>query len=188
MTTGQVAHLQFNSLQAFWPGLQAQTGALVEAAATQRAFFGLWQRFHALPERYLLATASLHPTERYYPLRPELAESAYFLFQATRHPQYLDMGRDIFLALENRSRVAGGYASLRDVDNGNLDDHMASFFTAETIKYLYLLFDEDNFVHRRQYVLSTEGHLMPLSAALHAAFSQWVRFPGSACRGGVRGG
>ncbi|RWW37575.1 hypothetical protein BHE74_00057294 [Ensete ventricosum] len=26
----------------------------------------------------------LHPTEKYYPLRPELAESTFYLYQATR--------------------------------------------------------------------------------------------------------
>lgn len=26
----------------------------------------------------------LHPTEKYYPLRPELAESTFYLYQATK--------------------------------------------------------------------------------------------------------
>tara|TARA_B110001469_G_C9508946_1_gene253781 strand:+ start:642 stop:767 length:126 start_codon:yes stop_codon:yes gene_type:complete len=39
---------------------------------------------------------------------------------------------------------------------------MTSFFLAETLKYLYLLFDESNFlnVHASSYVLTTEGHLL----------------------------
>lgn len=34
--------------------------------------------------RYLLEHATLHPTEKYYPLRPEFAESTYYLYQATK--------------------------------------------------------------------------------------------------------
>ena len=36
---------------------------------------------------------------------------------------------------------------------------MPSFFLSETLKYLYLLFDDDNFVHDRSYIFSTEAHL-----------------------------
>lgn len=41
-------------------------------------------------------------------------------------------------------------------------------------RYLYLLFDEDNFVHKRNYLFSTEGHLFPLSYSLHEQFGQQV--------------
>lgn len=40
---------------------------------------------------------------------------------------------------------------------------MESFFLAETLKYLYLLFDEDNFVNTNPYTFNTEGHIIPLS-------------------------
>src|SRR5690242_17426067 len=39
---------------------------------------------------------------------------------------------------------------------------MESFFLAETLKYLYLLFDEDNFVNKNPYTFNTEGHIIPL--------------------------
>lgn len=38
-----------------------------------------------------------------------------------------------------------------------LYDHMDSYFLAETLKYLYLLFDSDNFVRQKPYIFSTEG-------------------------------
>jgi hypothetical protein len=50
-----------------------------------------------------------------YPLRPELAESTYYLYQATRDPYYLDVGRTIVDALQNYSKVECGYASVQDV-------------------------------------------------------------------------
>ncbi len=41
---------------------------------------------------------------------------------------------------------------------------MESFFLSETLKYLYLLFDTDNFVHRGNYVFNTEAHIFPVRA------------------------
>lgn len=75
-------------LQAFWPGLQVLVGDVEFAAQSHQRFFALWQQFGLLPERFLLSEQTIHPTERYYPLRPELAESTYALFQATRDPWY----------------------------------------------------------------------------------------------------
>ena len=34
---------------------------------------------------------------------------------------------------------------------------------SETLLYLYLVFDEDNVLHHRPYVFSTEGHPFPVS-------------------------
>lgn len=37
-----------------------------------------------------------------------------------------------------------------------LGDRMESFFLAETLKYLYLLVDDNNFIHKGEYIFSTE--------------------------------
>lgn len=39
---------------------------------------------------------------------------------------------------------------------------MESFFLAETLKYLYLLFDEYNFINSGNFIFNTEGHPIPL--------------------------
>ena len=36
---------------------------------------------------------------------------------------------------------------MQDVRDHTLEDRMESFFLSETTKYLYLLFDTDNFIH-----------------------------------------
>lgn len=48
----------------------------------------------------------------------------------------VQMGRDIFWALENVTRVEKGYASVHNVQSGQLEDHMSSFFLAETCKFV----------------------------------------------------
>lgn len=45
---------------------------------------------------------------------------------------------------------------------------MESFFLSETLKYLFLLFDEDNPLHApgAEFVFTTQGHIVPLTASL----------------------
>jgi len=80
-------------------------------------------------------------------------------------------------ALEERTRTTCGYASLKNVSPLTTGDkassrgsfhsydellnEMPSFFLSETLKYLYLLFDEDNILHvdtERDWVMTTEAH------------------------------
>lgn len=59
-------------------------------------------------------------------------------------------------------RVACGFASLQDVETGRLEDRMDSFFLTETLKYLYLLFDTNNFINTGNYIFTTEAHIFPM--------------------------
>ncbi|XP_078274904.1 ER degradation-enhancing alpha-mannosidase-like protein 2 isoform X2 [Rhinoraja longicauda] len=77
----------------------------------------------------------------------ELIESAMYLYRATGDPTLLELGRDVVEAIEKISRVDCGFATVRDLRDHKLDNRMESFFLAETVKYLYLLFDPDNFLH-----------------------------------------
>jgi len=55
-------------------------------------------------------------------------------------------------AAQKFCRTECGYAGVRDVEDCSLDEQMPSFFLSETLKYLYLLFDE---VGRFSFVLGT---------------------------------
>ncbi|OMO77520.1 Glycoside hydrolase, family 47 [Corchorus capsularis] len=166
MRTGKPTYWQLTSLQAFWPGLQVLVGDIGAANSTHREFFYVWQKFGVLPERYLLDHQMLHPTEKYYPLRPELAESTFYLYQATKDPWYIQVGESIVNSLNSYTKVEGGFASVRDVTTMQLEDHQHSFFLAETCKYLYLLFD-DSFLVDRNYIFTTEGHPLPVFSSWH---------------------
>ncbi|CAA0826757.1 Probable alpha-mannosidase I MNS5 [Striga hermonthica] len=166
MRTGRATYWQLTSLQAFWPGLQVLAGDVPAANSSHREFFHVWQKFGVLPERYLLDHQMLHPTEKYYPLRPEFAESTFYLYQATKDPWYLEVGKTIMNSLNLYTRVEGGFASIRDVTTMELEDHQHSFFLAETCKYLYLLFN-DSFLVDKNYVFTTEGHPLPILSSWH---------------------
>ncbi len=97
----------------------------------------------------------------HYLLRPETVESFFVLYHLTGDPVYREWGWEVFQAIERYCRTEGGYGSLRDVRHTTQvpDDKMESFFLAETLKYLYLLFDPDtpiDLLHR--HVFNTEAH------------------------------
>ncbi|ESR33330.1 hypothetical protein CICLE_v10004553mg [Citrus x clementina] len=167
MDSAAIVWLLFNSLQAFWPGLQVLAGDIDPAVRTHAAFFSVWKRYGFTPEGFNLATLTIQQGQKSYPLRPELIESTYLLYKATRDPRYLDAGRDMVASLQYGTRCPCGYCHISDVEFHKKEDHMESFFLAETVKYLWLLFDlavgPDNLVENGpyKYIFSTEGHLLP---------------------------
>lgn len=61
-----------------------------------------------------------------------------------------DTRRQLFLeSIERHTRTKCGYATVADVNTMALVDTMPSFFLSETCKYLYLLFDDGNFINHR---------------------------------------
>ena len=69
-------------------------------------------------------------------------ESAYHLYTATGDNYYLDFAKDALFMLQNKTRTRCGYAAIADVRTGRLDDRMDSYFLAETLMYMFLIFDE----------------------------------------------
>jgi len=96
-----------------------------------------------------------------YLLRPETVESLFILNFLTGDPVYREWGWEIFQAIERFCRTDEAYGQLSDVGNinGIPEDKMESFFLAETLKYLYLLFDPDTKVDiLNTHVFNTEAH------------------------------
>ncbi|WVZ68651.1 hypothetical protein U9M48_017566 [Paspalum notatum var. saurae] len=188
MHSGATVWPLFNSLQAFWPGLQVLAGDVDPAIRTHAAFFSVWKKYGFTPEGFNLATSTVQNGQRSYPLRPELIESTYWLFKATRDHRYLDVGRDILASLQYGARCPCGYCHISDVETHKQDDHMESFFLAETVKYLWLLFDlaagPDNIVENGpyRYIFSTEGHFLPITPEI-ALVDEHCSYFGAFCNG-----
>uniref|UniRef100_A0A8C3PJ26 alpha-1,2-Mannosidase n=1 Tax=Calidris pygmaea TaxID=425635 RepID=A0A8C3PJ26_9CHAR len=160
MFTGQLMNTWIDSLQAFFPGLQVLIGDVEDAICLHAFYYAIWKRYGALPERYNWQLQA--PDVPFYPLRPELVESTYLLYQATKNPFYLHVGMDILQSLEKYTKAKCGYATLHHVVEKTKEDRMESFFLSETCKYLYLLFDEENPLHKsgNKYMFTTEGHIV----------------------------
>jgi ER degradation enhancer, mannosidase alpha-like 1 len=142
--TGQLMTNWIDSLAAFFPGVQVLAGDVNSAVRPHLLYDTLWQKYGALPERWNFQTKDA--ILEHYPLRPELIESTYMLYQATKNDYYLHVGERILNDIE-KNRVKCGYVGFRNVKSKETDDRMESFFLSETLKYLFLLFDESHQVN-----------------------------------------
>ncbi|KAL2211239.1 1,2-a-D-mannosidase [Sarocladium strictum] len=109
-----------------------------------------------------------------YILRPETIESLYYAYRATGDRKWQTWAWEAFEALEAGTRVAGGYSGLHTTMKSEEEvgdatkyrvDKMESFWLAETLKYLYMIFSNDDEYQVKQggrWVLNTEAH--PLRA------------------------
>ena len=93
-----------------------------------------------------------------YQLRPEIIESAYYLRHATHDERYLMMGQTFFDAIIAHCRTEAGYTTLKSVVTMEKGDLMPSYFLAETLKYLYLLFAPESALDLDKVVFNTEAH------------------------------
>jgi len=120
------------------------------------------------PEAFRFSESSeakaLKQSEKYYILRPETFESYFIMWRLTKDQKYRDWGWEAVQALENSCKVDGGYSGVRDVYQvgGTKDDVQQTFFLAETLKYLYLLFSDDSLISLDQWVFNTEAHPLPI--------------------------
>ena len=93
-----------------------------------------------------------------YQLNPEIIESAYYLYQYTRDPRYIEMGKTFLGSLKKYCRMDEGYSGLKNVATKQRSDLMESYFLAETLKYLYLLFAPPETLQFDKVVFTTEAH------------------------------
>lgn len=73
-------------------------------------------------------------------------------------------GDFFFQNIEKFCRVGAGYCGIRDVSQVPVshDDVQQSFFLAETLKYLYLIFSDDTLIPLDHWVFNTEAHPLPV--------------------------
>ena len=156
METGRRTATEFGALHAFLPAVLALSGDLDRARRLEESCYKMWTLSGVEPE--LLDYRTMKIREAGYPLRPEIVESAYTLHRLTHDPRYLEMGRTFFESLVAFCRVPRGYTTLKSVVTKEKGDLMPSYFLAETLKYLYLLFAPDETLDLGKVVLNTEAH------------------------------
>ncbi|KAG5351033.1 hypothetical protein C0989_008228 [Termitomyces sp. Mn162] len=99
------------------------------------------------------------PYDARYMLRPETVESLFLAYRLTGDQLYRDHGWKIFQSIEKHCKiVTGGYATVVNVDENPVrhEDKMETFLMSETLKYLYLLFDDSDTLPLDKYVFNTE--------------------------------
>lgn len=156
MNTGKRTETYYGALDAFFPAVLTLSGDVKRAAALEDSSYLMWNYAGIEPEVFDYAKMMI--VSLGYPLRPEIIESAYYLYHATGDAKYLAMGQTFFNSLMKYCRTDSGFAALSDVRTKQKDDHMESFFFAETLKYLYLLFAPPSTLNFDSIVFNTEAH------------------------------
>ena len=156
MHTGKRTSTRFGSLEAFFPAVLAMSGDLERAKRLQESCYKMWSLYNIEPEG--IDYAAMKPTSKAYILRPEIIESAYYLYHYTGDEQYKRMGEQFFLDLVQYCKAEAGYAELEDVITKKQRDAMQSFFLAETLKYCYLLLAPKVTLEFDSVIFNTEAH------------------------------
>lgn len=156
MNTGTKTRTVFGSLDAFMPAMLILGGDIQTAEKIQKSCYRMWTNFGIEPEEIDYQTFEV--IAPYYILRPENIESAFYLYRATKDSKYLDMGKTFFNSIEKYCKVDEGFASLKNVMSKEKMDSMESFYLAETLKYLFLIFAPEETLDINKYVFNTEAH------------------------------
>jgi ER degradation enhancer, mannosidase alpha-like 2 len=156
MNTGKRISTQYGALDAFFPAVLARSGDLERARRLQESSYKMWTTFGMEPE--MLDYTTMKIVSPGYQLRPEIIESAYYLSFFTKDQRYQDMGSTFILSLVRCCKTDAGYAALNNVETKSKRDSMESYFLAETLKYLYLLFAPRATLDLNKVVFNTEGH------------------------------
>jgi len=173
MRTGRRSASTYGALQAFFPAVLALSGNLERARRLQESGRKMWMLHEIEPEVFdYRAMAVLEPG---YALRPEIIESAYYLFHDTHDPRYQEMGRTFFESIRKFCRTdTGSYTVLTSVVRKEKGDLMPSYFLAETLKYLYLLFAPHALEFDR-IVFNTEAHPLQRVGAKRSSVGPHMR-------------
>lgn len=116
--------------------------------------------------------------------RPETVETLYYLYKITGDLKYREWGWEIFQNFVTQSGIGGPdqlggfkgplrFTTISDVfktnNKGKFSDNLESFWLAETLKYLYLLFSDEDVAGGEKWkkwnlnniVFNTEAHPLP---------------------------
>ncbi|KAF9154033.1 hypothetical protein BG015_002036 [Linnemannia schmuckeri] len=102
----------------------------------------------------------------FYLIDPEYAlqtvESLFLLYRITGEEKYQEYAWEIAQAIEKHCRTKDGYSGLVNVMDASegLTNTMPSHFLSQTLKYLYLIFDNPEVTSLDDYIFNTEGHLI----------------------------
>ena len=98
--------------------------------------------------------------DRRYILRPEAIESVFILYRVTGDHELQEKAWTMWQSIKKHTETEFANAAISDVSDPTApkSDSMESFWTAETLKYFYLIFSEPSLISLDEYVFNTEAH------------------------------
>eukprot|EP01062_Namystynia_karyoxenos_P076316 TRINITY_DN7470_c0_g1_i1.p1 TRINITY_DN7470_c0_g1~~TRINITY_DN7470_c0_g1_i1.p1 ORF type:complete len:789 (+),score=161.35 TRINITY_DN7470_c0_g1_i1:132-2369(+) len=125
------------------------------------------------PDMAVVTSTGLQPRKRNFPLRPETSESLFYLWRETKDPWYRERSWAIYEGVERHASLGAdeGYSEVLDVFAipARHSQKMDTFFTAELLKYLFLMQADDAALSLDCWVFNTEAHPLPVIPARKAA-------------------
>src|SRR5262249_10617684 len=94
MNSGKAVATHYGALDAFFPAVLALSGDIDRAEKLQASSYKMWTTFGIEPEE--LDYTKMEITYNGYALRPEIIESAYYLYRITGNQNYQGMGKTFF--------------------------------------------------------------------------------------------
>ena len=160
MNTGERVYDYYGALDAFFPAVLVLDHDMKTAEELEASCFKMWNLYGLEPEVIDYIKMEVVKGGEGYALRPEIIESAYYLYTKTKDEKYLQMGEKIFDDLNKYCKGRYGYTEIKNVITKEKIDAQPSFFFAETMKYLYLLFSAPSVNHFKfdNYIFNTEAH------------------------------
>jgi len=156
MNTGKRIKTWYGALDAFFGGVLLLSGDIERAKAIQESGFYSWNVNGMMPEQFdYMSEKATRPA---WYKNPELIESAYYLYHKTKDERYREMGRIIFNDIVRYSKKGVGFVDVINVETLETSDRMETYFLAETLKYLYLLFLDKDPIDHDSMVFNTEAH------------------------------
>lgn len=166
MHSGELNSSTITLYDAFFPATLALSGDIERAAKLQTTWDWVWNRYGLEPTTYdYKKDTSTWPV---YDLNPEIIESAYYLYHYTGDSLYLDMAEQYWSDIKRYCRTDIAFTAVRDVVSMEQKDYMATYFIAETLKYLYLTFSYGSETFNfDDHLFNTEAHPFKRSAIEH---------------------
>jgi ER degradation enhancer, mannosidase alpha-like 2 len=156
MNTGKRTATVTGFLDAFFPAVLVLGRDTERAAKLEQSFLTMWDNQGLEPAQF--DYKAMKVTSPPYHLNPEIIESAYYLYVATGDRKYIDMGKHFFEGIKKYCRTDAGYAEVKNVVTKEKMDRMESYFLAETLKYLYLLFAPAEALDFSSVTFNSEAH------------------------------
>ena len=156
MHSGKIIRRSVSLHDAFFPAVQALHGDIEGAEKNMATWNWLWDQYGLLPTRYLYDRNSIQ--DAHSELNPEIVESAYYLYQITGKPSYLEMIQKYWSDMKSCCRNDVAFNTVADVRTMEPKDYLATFFYAETLKYFYLAVVDKEMFNFDDYVFTTEAH------------------------------
>lgn len=149
---------------------QTPTGLAPEIVVFNDRGSAEYTEFHSINSEWWTCPSgdfAIKPLDAHNLQRPETVESLMFLYHLTKDPQYRQWGAEILDSFVKHTCIncddpdSITYTSLHNVIDIPTDkkDNVESFWIAETLKYLYLLFQDE--VDLTKDIFNTEAHPFP---------------------------